>query len=124
MRQVDVFPQRVASNAGLGVPLLEELRDGEPDVFGDLAQERWRDVAARVERDSCRTPGTVAKLPVRPALCISTKPGLRKMAIASAGCRTGMVPTLYALSSQFRSDPESQDVEPPPVHLAIDSTNK
>jgi hypothetical protein len=29
-----------------------------------------------------------------------------------------------ALSSQLWSDPESQDVEPPPVDFAIDSTNK
>jgi hypothetical protein len=59
----------------LGPPVilatLEQLSHGEPDIFGDLPQENWRDVAVGVKWDSCGTTSTVAKLPSAPLLTAS-----------------------------------------------------
>ena len=46
----------------------EEFFYGEADVPGDLAEQRGRDVAARVERDSCASSVGVSVLPMRSSL--------------------------------------------------------
>jgi len=45
-----------------------EFFDRETNVTCDLPQERWRDIAARVEGDSGSTSVRMAELLVRPAL--------------------------------------------------------
>ena len=49
-------------------PPRQEFVHGQLDVSGDLAQQRRRDVASRVERHSRRAPVGVAELLVRTAL--------------------------------------------------------
>jgi len=46
----------------------EHLGDRETDVFGDLAQKNWRNVAARVKRNRRVAPRAIAKLLVRTTL--------------------------------------------------------
>jgi len=48
--------------------MLEHLGHGETDVFGDLAQKNWRNVAPGVERDRRVAARAVSKLFVRTTL--------------------------------------------------------
>jgi hypothetical protein len=48
--------------------MFEHLRHGETDIFGDLAQKNWRNVAARVKRAGCGAARAVSKLFVRATL--------------------------------------------------------
>ena len=48
--------------------MAEEVRDRQPNVLGDLAQEDRGDVAAFMERDGCETAVWVPKLLVRAPL--------------------------------------------------------
>lgn len=64
----------------LDLPLLKKLRNGEADVLGDLAQQSWRDVAARMKGNSSAASGPVTKLLVRSAL-----PHLDKSQLAQDG---------------------------------------
>jgi hypothetical protein len=48
--------------------MLEHLGYCETDVFGDLTQKYWRNVAARVKWDRRRAARTVAKLFMRTTL--------------------------------------------------------
>ena len=36
---------RVRLTERLGLPMLEKLGEGEANIFGDLTQERWCDIA-------------------------------------------------------------------------------
>jgi hypothetical protein len=53
-----------------GIPLTSanEVLHGQPDVPGNLAQERRSDVASLVEWDGCASTVRVTVLHVRPAL--------------------------------------------------------
>jgi hypothetical protein len=44
-RQVEAMNRRARLTAGLGLPMLKQLRNGETDVFRDLAQKSRCNVA-------------------------------------------------------------------------------
>jgi hypothetical protein len=48
--------------------MLEHLGHRETDIFGDLAEENRRNVAAGVKRNRCTATGAITKLFVRPTL--------------------------------------------------------
>jgi len=54
--------------AGLGLPMREELQDGEPDVFSNLTQQCRRDVTAGMKWNGSAASGGIAKLLVGSAL--------------------------------------------------------
>ena len=54
--------------------LLQEVRDCEADVFGDLPQENWREIPPFVDWDGCEATVCVLELLVRSALANLFKP--------------------------------------------------
>jgi hypothetical protein len=58
------WPQWRGLTYQLGLPMLEKLRDGEANVLCDLAQQRRREITARVKWNSGGTSGTITKLPM------------------------------------------------------------
>ena len=52
----------------MGLPLLEHLAHCEADIFGDLAQKNWRNVAAGVKRDRRGAARAVSELFMRTTL--------------------------------------------------------
>ena len=65
-----------------GLPLLKEILHGQSDVFRDLAQKDWRNVASDVERNGGGPAVGVTELLMRTALANFLKGGCPEFCVS------------------------------------------